>query len=191
MQPQAAQNTSSKKTFSSKPAEAESVDSLAKAFLEKHKGNPVKAAEALENVARKRSDIRDALTEKLLFSACLDAVNGQVRRERERIWTGAGKAPEPERTFGTPAAVGAAIFAVAESRLLDWPLPGGMALRKATHGDVVKGAHFYLAQAATMRTYGEWLKLIAAKVAAGVKVEKVLSEEVLQKMKVQAQKLAK
>ena len=89
MQPQAAQNTSSKKTFSSKPAEAESVDSLAKAFLEKHKGNPVKAAEALENVARKRSDIRDALTEKLLFSACLDAINGQVRKERDRIWTGA------------------------------------------------------------------------------------------------------
>ena len=41
-----------------------------------------------------------------------------------------------------------------------------------------------------MRTYGEWLKLIAAKVPAGVKVEKVLSEEVLQKMKKQAQKLA-
>ena len=69
------------------------------------------------------------------------------------------------------------------SLLMDFPLPAGLPLAKASKAEVSEAAKFYLDRSDDMGSKGRWLAKIAGKLPKGKTVSEALSEADLVKLR--------
>ncbi len=131
-------------------------------------------AERLLGLARQDPELMAAIMEPYELSAAMDAVQKVVSSFRRRVWVGPNRAAEAER-------VGALVQSNREM-LLDFPLPGGVALRHAMKPDVDAAARFYRDHATDMAHKSRWLVKVARRVPAGQTVGEALDNAGLEKM---------
>ncbi|WP_312595489.1 hypothetical protein [Brevundimonas sp.] len=154
---------------------AELVNDAARRALADAGGDVREAARMLEIAARSTLPLRDALTDALVAGACWDAVNGQVRKERQRIWS-APRAVEaaPNRQSQEQAS---RVVHLASGTLKMFPLPGGKRLGEATRSEIAAAAGFYERQAGDMAHKARWLQLVAQSVPEGKTAGQALTDE--------------
>ena len=102
----------------------------------------------------------------------IDAVSRELQNTREVIWM---------RPTAPDARVAA--LAMANRTLMDFPLPGGKAIRMATHADLMDAAGFYKTQAGDMAWKGRWIARIAASTPKSKTAGEALTEAQLAKIK--------
>lgn len=144
-------------------------------------GNITEATRRLEQAVRASRKLRDDLTEPLLSTACYDAVRVQCRAARHRVWSPSARALAQHRSDSHRRAV-----TTARARLLDFPLPGGLALGSATRVQVIGAAEAYERQAGDMAWKARWLAMVASALPEGRKVREALTEARLRKMQSEA-----
>ncbi len=131
-------------------------------------------AKKLLAFARNDPALMAAIMEPYEISAAIDAVQKAVSNFRRIAWTSPNRQAEAER-----------VEALIQSNrviLLDFPLPGGMALRFATKADVKDAAGFYRDHAADMAHKSRWLLRVARRIPAGKTVGEALDNVALEKM---------
>lgn len=131
-------------------------------------GNDIHAAQKMmEDMVNGHPPLFHNLMQPLVATACYDALRGVIRTDRKKVWTA------PNYTKGGN---GSRLETLGMT-LLDFPLPNGMPLRKATKADVLDGANFYATQAKDMDHKSKWLEAIAAKVGNKTVGEKFTAEK--------------
>ena len=146
--------------------------SLAKSAMEQAGGNVQQASAILERMCHDDEAVWLAVTERVLKSACYDAVRYVCHEQRRAVWY------SPNYSKG-----GNGHRAIAHARtLMDWPLPGGKLLRDATASDLMEAALFYRKQSDQMARIALWLEAVAEKTGKR-KVENALSAEQLEELK--------
>lgn len=138
---------------------------LAQIAMDQAGNDVLKATEILEQQAAGDIEVWKTLTEGLLRTACYDACRRICISERQAIWFSPGY---------DAGGKGDRIKEHSKS-IMDWPLPGGKALRHANKQDLIDAAEFYKKQADQMASIAQWLNAIAAKVKNRT-VEKCLTE---------------
>ncbi len=109
--------------------------------------------------------------------AALAAVRAVTISKRKAVWTA------PTRAEKAEGAKRVCILAESiDEMLLDFPLPGGRALRLATKDDVTEAADFYRIKSSDMGWKARWLARIARKVPKGQTVGDALDNAALEKM---------
>ncbi len=134
-------------------------------------------AKRLLERAHRNPPLLDALLSPHEWHAALAAVRAATTSKRKAVWTAPTRAEKAEGA--------ARVFILAESideMLLDFPLPGGLALRLATKEDVTEAADFYRTKAVDMGWKARWLIRIARKVPKGQTVGDALDNAALEKM---------
>ena len=134
-------------------------------------------AKRLLERAHRNPALLDALLQPHEWHAALAAVRNATTSKRKAVWTAptrAEKAEGAERVFLLAESIG--------EMLLDFPLPGGRALRLATKEDVNEAADFYRTKAVDMGHKARWLARIARKVPKGQTVGDALDNAALEKM---------
>ena len=150
-----------------------SVAELAEQALKESRGDAVKATAILEEHAKRDVNIANDLLMPLLRQACYDAIRSVCRRERRDIWTA------PNYTKGGN---GQRVTQLA-SRLMDFPLPGGLPLAKAKREDLEQAVDFYGKQAQRMAQIREWLHKVAERVDGRKMVKTCLTEQQLAELR--------
>ena len=150
-----------------------SVNDLAEQALKESRGDAVKATAILEEHAKRDVSVANDLLMPLLRQACYDAIRSVCRRERRDIWTA------PNYTKGGN---GQRVTQLA-SRLMDFPLPGGLPLAKAKREDLEHAVAFYGKQAERMAQIREWLFKVAERVDGRKMVKSCLTERQLAELR--------
>lgn len=166
------------------PAPKRKPDPVAEAAAEAlrtAKGDVHKASTVLEKRVRKEPDLREALTEPLIASACFDAVRAVCRKQRRIVWS-------PPTSPASASAGQDRVVHLAAGTLMMFPLPGGKRLGDATREDVAAAGQFYAAQSADMAHKARWLQLVAQSLPDKKKVRDVLSDERLRDLQMEASK---
>ncbi len=131
-------------------------------------------AEKLLAAARGNPGLMAALLEPHELNAAMDAVQKAISNFRAVVWAVPDREDQANR-------VGALIKANREM-LLDFPLPGGLALRFATKWDVKEAAGFYRDHSNDMAHKSRWLVRIARRVPEGKTVADALDNSTLEKI---------
>ena len=131
-------------------------------------------AERLLAVARNDPGLLAALLEPHEINAAMEAVQKAVSDFRRIVWEGPNRAAQAERVN--------ALIRSNRAMLLDFPLPGGLALRLATKADVTEAAGFYRDHSDDMAHKSRWLVRIARRVREGQTVAEALDNSALEKM---------
>ncbi len=159
-----------KKDAASRPHQ---VSELAQQALSEANGDAAKATAILEEHAKRDVNLANELVMPLLRQACYDAIRAVCRSERRNIWTA------PNYTKGGN---GQRVTQLA-SRLMDFPLPGGLPLAKATRQDLEHAVDFYGKQAQRMAQIREWLHKVAERVDGRKMVKSCLTEQQLAELR--------
>jgi hypothetical protein len=117
--------------------------------LTKAKGDVRRGAERFAKRVRGTPSLRDALLEPLIETACYQMLAQMHAQARKLVWT----APPPETTGGR-------LVNLAHS-LLDFPLPGGTRLARASRAEVLAGAELYRKRAKDEGHKARWLARVA------------------------------
>ena len=134
-------------------------------------------ADCLLDDAHQNPALLDALLSPHERHAAMTAVRAATSAKRNAVWTAptrAERAESAERVFILAESIG--------EMLLDFPLPGGRALRLATKEDVNEAADYYRNTAANMGHKARWLARIAPEVPNGQTVGDALDNSALEKM---------
>ena len=131
-------------------------------------------AERLLVVARNDPRLLAALLEPHEINAAMDAVQKAVSDFRRVVWARPNREAQAERVD--------ALIDSNRAMLLDFPLPGGLALRLATKADVRAAAGFYRDHSDDMAHKSRWLVRIARRVPEGKTVAEALDNSALEKM---------
>jgi len=131
-------------------------------------------AERLLDLARQDPELMAAIMEPYELSAAMDAVQKTVSDFRRLVWVSPDREAQAERVE--------ALIRSNRAMLLDFPLPGGLALRFATKADVNAAAGFYRDHATDMAHKSRWLLRIARRVPAGQTVAQALDNPALEKL---------
>lgn len=131
------------------------------------------AAKRMEKYAKEDPDLFRALTAPFLPEAARRAVEVAIRHERKKVWSGSHRKVVDDA---------GRVMAHALS-LMDFRLPGGIQLRRATRSDLLSAADFYGKQAVDMGHKQRWLTAIANEIDAKSEVGKKLTEERLAALK--------
>ena len=131
-------------------------------------------AQILLEMAERDPDLMSAIIDPWKLRAAEDAVGLAMKGVRRRTWESTQRQIDPGRI--------AALIQSNREMLLDFPLPGGLALRNATKDDVTAASLFYSTQASDMSHKARWLELIAKKVPKGKTVADALNNDALAKL---------
>ena len=154
------------------------INLAAKKAMDAAGGVVLKAATILESMIRNDSDLRDAILEPLIKTACYTAVSAINRTERRRVWD------TPKFAPGSKAD---RLDALAESnRLMNFPLNSGITLAEATQTDILKTAESFKKQGKTLLLQAHWLELIATRLRGRQKVKSIFTESELRNLQKEA-----
>lgn len=131
-------------------------------------------AQILLEMAERDPDLMRAIIEPWKLRAAEDAIGLAMKDFRRRTWESSQRQIDPNRVQ--------ALIQSNREMLLDFPLPGGMALRDATKADVAAASDFYGNQASDMSHKARWLGMIAKKVPKGKTVSQALDNDALAKL---------
>ena len=130
--------------------------------------------------APRGSDLYIAIMEPHELHACMSACQLAMKDFRRETWT------SPNRSIPTTSVY--ALLASTRAMLMDFPLPGGKALRDAIKPDVEAASSFYSKQSTDMGYKSRWLSLVAGKVKKGKTVGQSLDNDALEILQTEAQK---
>jgi len=128
-------------------------------------------AQVLLDMAERDPTLMSAIIDPWKLRAAEEAVGLAMKTFRRRTWESTQRQIDPNRV--------AALIQSNREMLMDFPLPGGLALRDATKDDVTAAALFYSTQATNMGHKARWLDLIAKKVPKGKTVADALDNDAL------------
>lgn len=158
----------------------ERISEEAAKALEESGGDLHRAVALFEGRVRARRELRDALMEPLIRSACYNAIRWVIRTQRAVIW----RSSQPSSSEAKGKVI--TLARATREALMDFVLPGGRTLREARGQEVSQAAEFYRLQATNMGHKARWLHLIAESVPPDEKVVTVLSEDRLRELKAEA-----
>lgn len=139
-------------------AATDNFDDAASRLLSRVKGDPAIYAALMQGHER---------------AAAMDAVRMKTAIQRRAIW----HAPAPVMPNGSPANDRvAALVRGNTTMLMEFRLPGGLPVAKATAADLKEAASFYLERASDMAGKGHWLARIAAALPEGATVAEKFGE---------------
>lgn len=138
------------------------------------------AADALRKAVRADRFLYDALMDSYEGAAARAAVRVYFRAERRGIWSAAPQ--QWERPAGPDSRVGA-LAHINTVALMNFRLPGGLPIGKATEVNLREGAQFYATHSADMAWKSKWLDRVAAALPEGKVVAEAFSEADLVKMR--------
>lgn len=148
---------------------------IARRTAEVHDWNHAETAAALVKEMR-----ADAMWIEIALAKAASAIAAEViAAERSRIWNA------PMRTVAAPQN-GQRLMAVAESRLMDFPLLGRCYLRHAGRAELLEAADVYSKQAKDMAVKAAWFSAIASRLGDDQIVEDALTEDDLKSLQEQA-----
>lgn len=157
------------------------VAEAAKQALDAANGDVQIATKAFEHTIRNERDLRDALVDPLIATACYDAIRKICHTERRQVWK-----PPVEKLVPGKVTGSARVVQLAAGNLLMFPLPGGKKLGEATRQEISDAAGFYSQQAGDMSHKARWLQLIAQSVPSDKTVGEVLTDNRLRELQREA-----
>lgn len=170
------------------PSPELTIEEVARRAFADASGDVDEAVGMFERAIRQSQRLRDALTEPLITSACREAINALVRKNRHSAWTGAEPRAPVRSAPPTAEAQASRVVQLASGTLLMFPLPGGKRLSEATREDVTEAATFYGRQAADMGVKARWLRLIAQSLPADKTVGEAITDKRLRELQTEAQR---
>jgi hypothetical protein len=161
----------------------QTLQEIAAAILAECDGNVLDATAALvERI--KSSDLLYRLTmDPLVKEAAYSLVRDVCRSQRRQIWNAT-----PHVSSATATERAAALGAATLNSLLDFSLPGGKALRKATKAEINEAVEFYRKQANDMTVKWRWLEMVAGRLSDSASVEDVFTDDGLRRLRAKAEK---
>jgi hypothetical protein len=155
-----------------------SIIDVARAALKASDGDVQRATKLLARRVRADVVLYRALLDRMVETACYEAVVTVTQRNRDMVWT-----PPNYDKGGNGGRVRAL---AAGNALMFFPLPGGKLLAHANRREIEEAAAFYGKQAADMTWKARWLSLVAKHVEGNKTVAKCMTEQQLAKLQERA-----
>lgn len=153
---------------------------LAREAMDECHGDRDAAVALLWSWFREDRALYERLIEPLIEDGLYAAVGKVDRDTRAHLRVVGRVAPNPDRGA-------AGIAAMVERTMLDWPLPGGKRLGDAGPADLLHAARYYRTQEASARRDARWYELIHEAMHGGSRVEAVLSDAALARLRQRAE----
>jgi hypothetical protein len=136
------------------------------------------AAAELLRLVKPHPELYASLMANHEYAAARAAVGVRVSASRRAIYAARSSHERPSQPDGRVVALSRANVNV----FLDFALPGGLSLSKATAEEVQQGASFYIERGTDAMRKGRWLERVAAALPKGKKVSDKFSEADLAQM---------